>query len=59
MTLEEKKQFLKDLNHPVDEMEDITIDHVYERNKDKPEKFQLGELIDHSPDPEGLKEFIS
>jgi len=39
MTLEEKKDFLKKLDYPVDDMENLTIEHVYERNKDQPEKF--------------------
>lgn len=39
MTLEGKKEFLKKLHYPVDDMENLTIEHVYERNKDNPEKF--------------------
>jgi len=39
MTIEEKKDFLKKLDYPVDDMENLTVEHVYERNKDQPEKY--------------------
>lgn len=58
MTLEEKKEYLRRKNYPVDEMSTSTINHLYYYSKKYNTTYQTADIIDASPDPKGLKEFI-